>query len=69
MLSRKHYKKIANIIDITNGNANLGDDATEILANNLADYFKEDNPNFDRSRFLEACGVEEWINIEVFVDD
>ena len=23
----------------------------------LADYFASDNPRFDRSRFLEACGV------------
>ena len=26
------------------------------IANALADYMEYDNPNFDRSRFLVACG-------------
>jgi hypothetical protein len=27
-------------------------------AHNMADIFAEDNPNFDRDRFLKACGVQ-----------
>ena len=27
----------------------------DFLALRIADIFAEDNPNFDRSRFLEAC--------------
>lgn len=29
----------------------------ERVAGELADYFKGDNPRFDRERFLEACGL------------
>ena len=34
--------------------------ACERIANNLADHFQADNPNFDRARFLEACKVADW---------
>jgi hypothetical protein len=29
------------------------------FANNLADYFATQNPHFDRSRFMKACGLTE----------
>lgn len=28
------------------------------LTSNLADYFEKQNPNFDRWRFLRACGLD-----------
>lgn len=58
MLNRKHYKAIAEIVkdekmrEQAYGAANLA-----VLASHLADYFAQDNPWFDRSRFLEACGL------------
>jgi hypothetical protein len=33
-------------------------DAVVILADRLACIFAEDNPEFDRERFLRACGVD-----------
>lgn len=29
----------------------------EPIAQQFADLFEQDNPNFDRDRFLKACGV------------
>ena len=30
----------------------------EVTCKALADCFKRDNPRFDRTKFLEACGME-----------
>lgn len=32
--------------------------AAQTIAHRLADLFALDNPRFDRSRFLKACGVK-----------
>lgn len=32
--------------------------SAEHAANNFADLAKKDNPNFDRDRFLRACGIQ-----------
>lgn len=63
MLSRKHYKAIAEIVkshtdvhDHPDLNCWEAIDTEPFIAN-LADYFAQDNPQFDRSRFLEACGL------------
>lgn len=59
-MSKKHYLKIAAIFK-----AKLGDPypQTELrtailkdVATSLCEVLKDDNPNFDRTRFLEACG-------------
>lgn len=34
----------------------IADDFAERIARRLADVFAEDNPRFDRERFLSACG-------------
>lgn len=48
-MTRKHFKAIAEIISSQ-------PDVSITLAEELASYFKSDNPNFDRDRFLTACG-------------
>lgn len=48
-MSRKHYVAIARAVD-------LADNKVDV-AYNLASIFANDNPRFDRARFLEACGV------------
>jgi len=56
MLSKKYYMKFAEIIKNTEKLKN-----TLILDDfiiKLADYFYEDNPNFDYDRFIKACGLE-----------
>lgn len=51
-MTRKHFEAIAAIIDAQR------DIGVEIqgTANELAAFFATENPNFDRERFLKACG-------------
>jgi hypothetical protein len=54
-MTRKDYKLIAEVIAVSwFGSAELKAD----LVNNLADKLAEDNPRFDATRFLTACGVK-----------
>ena len=55
-MTKKHYEAIAAII---------GQAATYpkhnhlwMIREDLADYFATDNPKFNRTRFLQACGIE-----------
>jgi hypothetical protein len=42
------------------GNFNRGAEyAANVIAHNLAFIFAEENPRFDRARFLEACNVNQ----------
>jgi hypothetical protein len=55
-MSRKDYEAIAAIIK----GARLytsADDPVALIATALAAAFAQDNPRFDRARFLAACGV------------
>ena len=57
-LSRKHYIKIAKIVkDSTNtNNAMLLPTCNKVtLINRLGVMFKQDNINYDHSKFLDAC--------------
>lgn len=69
MMSKKHYVQFAEMLkkyetrikytnNYVNGNA---DDELNYLLNDIkhdiADIFQSDNPNFDRNRFLTACGL------------
>ena len=53
MLSRKHYKRIAKIINLSFRNSI--DIDSSILIDRLVDYFREDNDRFDQERFKMAC--------------
>jgi hypothetical protein len=60
MTSKKHYIAIARevreiLADMDGNNAAIH--AIGLLASRLACIFKDDNPAFDRQRFLTACGV------------
>lgn len=64
-MTKKHYIAIAAIIAA--GEPLHGKDEKEtkalqayreIIAGELADYFATDNPRFNRTRFLQACGIE-----------
>lgn len=66
-MTKKHYEAIASIIlgsyevaqeNEQNGFAIGEAERVEILAKELATYFNQDNPRFDRTRFLQACGIE-----------
>ena len=49
--TRKTYRAIAEILFKHN--------TRETIANAMASWFQRDNPNFDRTKFLEACGIED----------
>lgn len=69
-LSRKHFEAVAEIIQTRKGTI-LRDPAAgfdegfeagqtvmlEDIANDLANYFGGENPNFDVDRFLKASGI------------
>ncbi len=59
MLSRKHYKAIAEIVkkNTTKVDKIILYVKRADMVCDLADYFAADNPRFDRARFLEACGL------------
>lgn len=71
MLSKKYYNQIAEIIKTNrqaeidtfteNPNSHLPDvlQVLENVADDFASLFMDDNPNFDRDRFLKACGIEQ----------
>jgi hypothetical protein len=53
MFQRRHYEKIAETLGAMDG---LDCATCEALSR----MFNKDNPNFDRIRFLAACGYPEW---------
>jgi hypothetical protein len=61
MLSRKHYKAIANIITKLHWKEFENEPIVYIseLTKNLAVYFKEDNPKFKIEKFINACYIGE----------
>jgi|TARA_R100000656_G_C3920477_1_gene122740 hypothetical protein len=48
MLTRKHFEAVASIL------RDNQDEVSDVLVHQFADYFAGSNPNFDRSRFLQA---------------
>lgn len=61
-MTRKHFEAIAAIIATRVPFADPKHEewaaaAVAELAENLAGYFATENPNFDRHRFLKACGL------------
>lgn len=60
MMSKKHYVEIAKAIRACEQPATVETAASiSELAQRLASVFQNDNPRFDRARFLTACGLGE----------
>ena len=63
MMTRKDYKAIAEIIHVNHDHASLwvqpgsgyAIEAINRVTQHLADYMAQDNPNFDRDKFIMAC--------------
>jgi hypothetical protein len=68
-MTRKHYRLLANAIKRQNEQAKenrrfrLEDliihTANLTMARIIADVLKKDNPRFNRTKFMEACGFDE----------
>ena len=72
MLSRKYDKGIAEILRPYNMNTNgnetkEGEETTKSRSYDLARMFREDNPRFDTTRFLEACGIKTIKKVKTWV--
>ena len=59
-MSRKDFQLIAETIKglSLNWGGHLNDPSHDRVANDFADKLASTNPNFNRARFLRACGVE-----------
>lgn len=64
MLSKMHFERFAAIVK--EHGEDHGDDASRDLAQGLADYFEDDNPGFDRQRFLSACEAPVYLVVRNF---
>lgn len=61
-MNKKHFEAIASIIKDNQVEIHSDFDrgyiaGVEGVAHEMADYFTSQNPNFDRARFLQACGI------------
>lgn len=54
-ISRKNFRALAGIVS---HHRKLHDECTHALhlANAIADHCEEENPNFNRDAFIQACG-------------
>ena len=61
-MTRKHYKAIAAAIRDSWTRDGAGDPLPQLhgvrLINLLANYLGQDNPRFDRERFVDACNPD-----------
>lgn len=54
-LSRQHYEAMA---DMLKKHKDMHPEMHKSLAHHMATHFAQDNPRFDRGRFLKAAGAE-----------
>lgn len=54
-MTKKDYIAIAKVL--SNSHHEAGRIAVTIIAIGMADMLANDNPKFNRQRFLDACGV------------
>lgn len=57
-MTRKHFQAIADVLRFAT-ERHAGDPCTrDQIAREMADFLATQNPNFKRTRFLDACGVD-----------
>lgn len=53
-MSRKHYEALAEVVNkVSDGGGAFA--PTEILISAMCSVFTQDNPSFDRDKFIAAC--------------
>jgi hypothetical protein len=65
MYSARHYQNIASILsahaaDRRSAEDTLGESQIDAMAVSFADVFENDNPRFQRARFLEATSSDTY---------
>jgi hypothetical protein len=56
VLSKKHYEAIAKVLYSASDRSVSNTTHVEIT-NKLADYFEQDNPKFNRPKFMQAVDI------------
>jgi hypothetical protein len=58
-MTKKDYVRAAKIVNAERipGFVKMTDEIREEIAHAFAHFFADDNPRFNKTRFLEACGV------------
>lgn len=59
MMTRTQFKAVAEIVRKYNTTKKFDDLEFYHFVDELAKYFRTDNPTFDRAKFIRACG---WYN-------
>jgi len=54
MMTRKHFKKIAELLSTVSWD-NVTSESIIMLKSRFADFLANENPRFDRQKFIEAC--------------
>lgn len=57
-MTKKHYEAIATIFLHHKRCKDMDFQPSQSIEKDLADYFATDNKNFNREKFLQACGIE-----------
>ena len=59
-MTKKHFEAIAAILARRQRDydSQQSDNDIRLVAEDLANYFRSVNPNFDKARFLRAAGVQ-----------
>ena len=68
MITKKHYKAIAEILrKVTDKNQDMITTlwAVKEIAEKLTIFFKSDNPNFNKDKFLKAVGKQGGPNLHL----
>ena len=58
MMTRKDYVRTAEILKTFGDNVLTNQHDYQDLVYDFADWFAEDNPNFNEKKFADACGLE-----------
>jgi len=58
-MTKKDYELIATALVMTHTSAFNGTEGYKLTCEYMADELERDNPRFDRTKFLTACGIED----------
>ncbi len=58
IFARRHYQAIAEEFKECRNDAGFDHVEVDLVARAFTTLFLHDNPNFNRERFLKACGME-----------
>lgn len=57
-MTRKHFEAIAKMLRAAREDMEMARGKHMLLCYMFADWLRGENPNFDKARFLKACGME-----------